>query len=466
MMNLVGISLVVSTLIVGGIWSPNPAADQNHNNRGEEEQVIVAGGHRAVLVEYADTTGQGYTKVSISPPSAALSAQDSISSAAASVAGVAEEPKEKMKAAMGAENGHVPGPRELICDAFGKCKHKISRVLNRAKEVVSDTAHEFEDEAKGVVDKETEMASQAIHKVEDGGEKMGEAATHASEEFLEKSKIAGEDIAKNVSHWREAAVEKAKEAGEKVEDAAKKVKEKGKQGKEELADVARRGQEVLCDAVGYVVSPEWAELLMVVIQLMGFATAYGVSMWVTFVMSYVLAEVLPRQQFGMVQSKIYPVYFKTMAVSIGLSLLGHLLGQRNRVFSHKAEVMQGYNLLGSLLLVLANLLFLEPRASKVMFERMKLEKEEGGGRESFTLPTRYVNTLFTDTAGRGTTSTPATTHPSLPSAGELHERKSKMEKMNDKLKKLNSYSSSLNIMTLMGLSCHLLYLSQGLNPNT
>ncbi|GAB2220861.1 hypothetical protein Drorol1_Dr00008542 [Drosera rotundifolia] len=48
------------------------------------------------------------------------------------------------------------------------------------------------------------------------------------------------------------------------------------------------------------------------IQLFGMAVGYGISVWVTFVMSHVLARVLPRQQFAIVQSKLYPVYFKAM----------------------------------------------------------------------------------------------------------------------------------------------------------
>ncbi|GAB2239321.1 hypothetical protein Droror1_Dr00025234 [Drosera rotundifolia] len=48
------------------------------------------------------------------------------------------------------------------------------------------------------------------------------------------------------------------------------------------------------------------------IQLFRMAMGYGISVWVTFVMSHVLAGVLPRQQFAIVQSKLYPVYFKAM----------------------------------------------------------------------------------------------------------------------------------------------------------
>ncbi|MBA0632381.1 hypothetical protein Godav_001139, partial [Gossypium davidsonii] len=64
--------------------------------------------------------------------------------------------------------------------------------------------------------------------------------------------------------------------------------------------------------------------VMGIVNLLGLATAYGMSVWVTFISSYILAGQLPRQQFGVVQSKIYPVYFRAMAYSIGMALLGHL----------------------------------------------------------------------------------------------------------------------------------------------
>ncbi|GAB4844789.1 hypothetical protein Ancab_038178 [Ancistrocladus abbreviatus] len=469
MMHLVAISLVASSLTFAGIWSPSSAADWNHNNGGAE-QVMVAGGHRAVLVEYADATGQGNTRVSISPPSAA---QDKISSAAA-VAGVAKEATEKVKATVGAKNGRFPAPGEQICDAFGMCNHKISGFTSKAKEKVPETAHQVENEAKEVVDKAKEMGSMGIHRLEESGKKVGEKIKRESEVFVEKFKRTGEEIAKDLSSAREEVVGRAKEVKTTVEDAAKNVKEKGEKGKKDLADIARRAKEVVCDAVAYMVSPELAESLMGMVQLMAFTTAYGIAMWVTFVMSHVMAGALPRQQFGMVQSKLYPVYFKAVTFGIGVSLLGHLFGQKSRPFSHKAEMMQGYNLLGSLLLVLANLLFLEPRAIKVMLERMKLEKEERRGRESFTEPTRFMDTLFADIASPETANTPAkaataplhppSQPPQLPRR-EQAEGKSKIEKLNNKLKALNSYSSLLNIMTLMGLSWHLVYLSQRLHTN-
>lgn len=111
-------------------------------------------------------------------------------------------------------------------------------------------------------------------------------------------------------------------------------------------------------------------------NLLGFVTAYGMCMWVTFISSYVLAGSLPRQQFAVVQSKIYPVYFRAMAYSIGTALLGHLLSQRKRLFDNKSsEMLQGFNLASALSIVLLNMIYLEPRATKVRkFNPQKAKK--------------------------------------------------------------------------------------------
>ncbi|MBA0816152.1 hypothetical protein Gohar_000845, partial [Gossypium harknessii] len=56
--------------------------------------------------------------------------------------------------------------------------------------------------------------------------------------------------------------------------------------------------------------------VMSIANLLGLATTYGMSVWVTLIFSYILVEQLPRQQFGVMQSKIYPIYFREMPYSI------------------------------------------------------------------------------------------------------------------------------------------------------
>lgn len=97
---------------------------------------------------------------------------------------------------------------------------------------------------------------------------------------------------------------------------------------------------------------------------------------------------------------------------------------------------------------------------QVMRERIKLEKEEGKGKDVFDIQpsTSSVDTWKDPTgirSGQKTTREPIETQPELP--GRL---KPQVEILSERLKKLNVMSSFLNALTLMGLTYHLLHCSQ------
>lgn len=89
-----------------------------------------------------------------------------------------------------------------------------------------------------------------------------------------------------------------------------------------------------------------------------------------------------------------------------------------------------------------------------MFERMKKEKEEGRGKEGFT--TKPSSTV----PGEKNTPSPDPVQERLKEAALM---RSKIVILSEKLKRLNSYSSFLNVVTLMFLTCHLVHLGQQLN---
>ncbi|KAL9144795.1 hypothetical protein ABFS82_14G320100 [Erythranthe guttata] len=192
----------------------------------------------------------------------------------------------------------------------------------------------------------------------------------------------------------------------------------------------------------YTMSPS---SLTGVMHLLGVAVAYGMCVWVTFASNYVIGRgVLPRQQFVMVQSKIYPLFYKAMASSIGMALLGHLLFRR---FPTSLGV-QAFNLMASLVMTLVNMLYLEPRTTKVMFERMKKEKEEGVGKdEPIVVGSAAADETTTTTTGGG--------------GGGAAAKKPKSVKPG-----LNStYSSMLNVATIISLTWHLVHIAQHLHHN-
>ncbi|XP_016463861.2 uncharacterized protein LOC107786840 [Nicotiana tabacum] len=471
MMNIFVITLVLTTLLTAGVFSPIPE---------KKEEVIVKEGHRVVVVEYEPNDGN--TKVSISPQETDQKATAGVvSDVKDKISDTAEAVKDKIKEATsfgegGKENGgvHKPTARELVCDAFGKCKHRIASALGGTKESISGKMHEIEEDAKATVEnvyekvKDTVVgkAHEASEKVSEVKEKtkdsVKEMVKEGAKETVEKVKGKAKDVAdttktlkgdmkRNASADLDIIEEKAKAAKDAVKEDAHRLKVEGKRDYQ----IIRR-----------FLSAKNFRSLMGMIHLLGFALSYGVCIWVTFISSNILARALPKQQFAMVQSKIYPVYFKTLAYGITTAFLGHFMSQRHRYYyANRAETIQGFLCLATICMALINSFVLEPRASKVMRERMKLEKEEGKGEDIFSVEpsTSSVDALKDPTGikiGKQATSSqgPAETHREL--SEEAARMKPQVERLSQKLKKLNFVSSFFNVLTLVALSYHLVYLSQ------
>ncbi|XP_027356664.1 uncharacterized protein LOC113866001 [Abrus precatorius] len=380
-MNVLGLSLVLASLAAAGIFSPSATPDTQQQQK-QGASTIFKEGHRVVVVEY-DQDGHQNTKISISP----------------------EQPTHH-------------DAKELICDAYGKCKHKIADAMDKTKD----------------------KAQEAIHKKKDMIAANKEAARQV-----------GDTVADALGKAKETVYDKAHDVQEHTKETAEILKEHIVNNISEARDTLRDAKDAMKRVACSLGSMETLGSVMGVASLLGFATAYGMCVWITFISSYVLARAMPRQQFAVVQSKIYPVYFRVMAYSIGIALLGHVLGHPKRLLLNKAEALQAYNLLASLFTVFVNSLYLEPRATKLMFERIKIEKEEGRGR--------------TDLRGEGsrTEEPQQAADPKEPSTTTQRTDedavRSRIIKLNDKLKKLNSYSSLLNILNLMSLTWHLVHLA-------
>ncbi|KAI4375185.1 hypothetical protein MLD38_013089 [Melastoma candidum] len=410
MMNAVAIALLVASLASAGVWSPPPPSTERSN-----DDVIVKGGHRVVVVEY-DKDGNPNTKVSISPDHDVLHHEPPVDSG---------NPSE--------EGGGHHRPKELICDAFGKCRHKIASAFGRAKEEAAEGVHDAE-----------EAAREAKDSVEEKIGKVKEELLHKTHEAMEgvRSKVdstkdAAKDAARSV---KEGVSESAESAGESVKETAREVKAAAESVRSRAMRMKDFGDRHLMKHLGL-------DALSGLLNLVGFATAYGMCVWVTFVSSYVLASVLPRHMFGQVQSKIYPVYFRGMVCCVSATLMGHLLSRRKLLATSHPEALQAYNLLTAILTVLVNMLYMEPSATKVMMEKMKVEKEEGRGRD-----------LGPETR-KGTGGPPA----AETEEEEEEEVRERVRRLNCRLRKLNSYSSMLNVMSLMSLTWHLVYLAQRLS---
>lgn len=104
------------------------------------------------------------------------------------------------------------------------------------------------------------------------------------------------------------------------------------------------------------------------------AALFGGHLWHGFIGGPVTFKALPRQTFGLIQSKIFPIYFAAGTI-IPAALAGNI-----------AYANGGFNDLPTLpLSILAvpfvanliNWVYLGPKATKLMFERHAQEKKEG-----------------------------------------------------------------------------------------
>ncbi|XP_073146982.1 uncharacterized protein [Henckelia pumila] len=451
MMNVFALGLLFTSLVTAGFFSPTPEKQNSKDN------IVLKDGHK-VVVEFEKDNGN--TKVSISPQDYkgfVENMEDKVSETLEGVKGGLREEEEE-------EIHHGFSARELVCDAYGKCKHKITAAIGKTKDSVTEKAREVEEEASEAMGKVKDKARESTENVK-------ESAREAKDKVSDKASDVKEGASVQAEKAKSLVSEKAKEAGEMVGDASERVKQGAQrakeEGKKEIRGAFQRARAVGARVLAFFVPPVSLNSVSGVLHLLGFAAAYGMCVWVTFASSYVLAAALPRHQFGMVQSKIYPVYFKAMAYCVGMALFGHLLNQRKRLSTVSVGMFQSYNLVLSLVLVLVNLLYLEPRATKVMFERMKMEKEEGRGKESEVDKDPSVRNIepATETLARGAVGSRGSVEEKQTdtAAATAAAAKAEMVRMSEMLRRLNSYSSFLNVVTLMSLTCHLVYLGQRLH---
>jgi predicted membrane protein len=108
------------------------------------------------------------------------------------------------------------------------------------------------------------------------------------------------------------------------------------------------------------------------IHLLAFGTWFGSVFYTTFIAGLAMFKNMPRQTFGKVQSKLFPIYFNLSAITIALQLV-------TLVKLPSLMTKQVLRALGiSLTMTLLNMVYLEPAATRVMFERYDLDNMPGG----------------------------------------------------------------------------------------
>ncbi|XP_020593336.1 uncharacterized protein LOC110033633 [Phalaenopsis equestris] len=372
MMNILALALILTSIATASFFSP--PSDSNRQT--------ICESHRLIVLQFERQIPQS----------------SSFPSSAGEVAG------ETNKKPLDAGQDLSQPPKAKISSLFTDTKQKAIQLEESVSNTVKSAAKKLKHKASQIEETIKSSAEEAKKKAT----RIEESASVAFKTAAETALEAGQEVAGNISYSAAKTAESTK-------------------------DIRRLAWEIGRDLAAFVSAGvvNTVRSAAAVIHLLGFATAYGTCVWVTFVSNHVLASAMPRQQFGMLQSRIYPVYFRFLGVAVGVALAGHVLKGKDRV--------QAYNLMAMLAFVLLNVFWLERKATKAMFERMKLAKEEGRGRD--------VADVVTELATPGAQPTAATT----PLANASTSKK--------RLKSLNNYSSLLNVLTLMGLSWHLVSLA-------
>ncbi|KAL2650063.1 hypothetical protein R1flu_018191 [Riccia fluitans] len=289
--------------------------------------------------------------------------------------------------------------------------------------------------------------------------KAGEAVTGAAVGTQEAATSMKNKLSESMHNIGDRIRDLREKGSGLVHETVETTKGKARQGVEDSGDSISRMEGKLNDTVlpevkegvckenplvstvkwlGYTVVA-WLLSSVKAAHLLSFCSTYGSSVWVTFISGYLLSKSLGRQQYGFVQSRMVPTYLRLIAVGQALCLL---LYMALRPWNHasRTEKLQHFNLWGILVSTLVNLFFIEPRATKTLFEKLKLEKEEGSRVEE-------------EAAKRGSDlRAPAS---STESPVEQHS-----EEVKQKFGLLHGVSSILNLLGLMGETWHLWYISR------
>eukprot|EP00249_Psilotum_nudum_P017904 c26545_g1_i1 orf=124-1797(-) len=328
------------------------------------------------------------------------------------------------------DDNSYKGESETNTETYQGYKEKVADMNDKTKEKLFDTAGEKpSDDDQGTLSRKVHefcqwFSQEAYDPAVDFSEGFGEplnAAFQSASDIAEGNLGRDDDSEATLKHrdrsWKMAE-----------EEAAQGVRGIQNVLKEQAGEVMKRVQNSKFDlkkvaGLCYAVLP--------LLYLFSFSLVYGTYMWVTFISGHLLACILPGQQLGLVQSKILPVYLRMLASGIAVCFLLHGL-VHPWGSAEPSERGQYWSLLVSLSSALINTSILEPRATKVMLEKLKAEKEQGRGQSE--------EVIGLDGTSRE--------HISI-----VHK----------KLKTIHGYSSFLNLVTLGGLTWHLLYLSNCLH---
>lgn len=106
------------------------------------------------------------------------------------------------------------------------------------------------------------------------------------------------------------------------------------------------------------------------LHLLIFSTQFGSMIWMSFIQGILLFKRLPKQQFSLIQSIVFPVYF--IFCSLGITCM--LTIQYNTTQYNK-QSLYIYNLVGMLFMCLCNQLFIGPKTTEIMWRNHQIQRD-------------------------------------------------------------------------------------------
>mgnify|MGYP002628530470 FL=1 len=110
------------------------------------------------------------------------------------------------------------------------------------------------------------------------------------------------------------------------------------------------------------------------VHLTAFGISLGTQIYTTFFLGIAMFKALPRQAFGKLQAKLFPIYFSVVSAATVFQAASLAFGPGIL----KSQVISLAVTLGA---TLVNLLVVEPTTTKSMFERYELENAPAGSRD-------------------------------------------------------------------------------------
>ncbi|KAM0066449.1 hypothetical protein Hdeb2414_s0002g00049171 [Helianthus debilis subsp. tardiflorus] len=306
MINLLYLSFIlVTTPVIGAFW---PSFSSHHHHH----QVAIKDGHR-VIIEFEEQSHSS-NKITISQ----------------------------------ADDSGVTG------FAFTTFKTTVATAYTKTTGVANIAVAKTGENANNIIAKAMKKLAQTIRMagVDDNSEGTLKDMVVKLEEWdpVDSPKRTCEDVGHNASVKIKDGVEEAKETVENIVETSPN-------------EALTRSKTAINDVLDIVLSERWVTGWC---HLLGFSTAYGMGVWVTFFSRCVLGKCLTKQEGAMALNMMNMVYFRTMGCCVGAAVFGFLVGQgRKGCLYNKMVMFHGFNLVSALVMVLTNLIFLEPRATKV-----------------------------------------------------------------------------------------------------